>query len=278
MITWISAVAAVVCLVYYVIIVLYAGFSTSFSWIWLAGAALLAMTGWGSHEYRLHPRKFPLWVPVAGSTILGASLAVFVVVEILVFMGAASSDEQNLDYVIVLGAKVKEEGISKSLKARLDKAIEYSQDNPGTVLILSGGQGSDEPVSEAKAMFEYLSYNGVPKDKMVLETFSTSTVENIAYSKVLIDKLEEEKVKEREHCGPVIHSEAPAGFVEVEKRPVQVGILTSNFHIFRARMIAEKWGIPKVYGIPSKSDPILFPHLCVRECLAIMKDRLMGNM
>ena len=53
MITWISAVAAVVCLVYYVIIVLYAGFSTSFSWIWLAGAALLAMTGWGSHEYRL---------------------------------------------------------------------------------------------------------------------------------------------------------------------------------------------------------------------------------
>ena len=145
MITWISAVAAVVCLVYYVIIVLYAGFSTSFSWIWLAGAALLAMTGWGSHEYRLHPRKFPLWVPVAGSTI-------FVVVDILVFMGAASSDEQNLDYVIVLGAKVKEEGISKSLKARLDKAIEYSQDNPGTVLILSGGQGPDEPVSEAKAM------------------------------------------------------------------------------------------------------------------------------
>ena len=133
-------------------------------------------------------------------------------------MGAASSDEQNLDYVIVLGAKVKEEGISKSLKARLDKAIEYSQDNPGTVLILSGGQGSDEPVSEAKAMFEYLSYNGVPKDKMVLETFSTSTVENIAYSKVLIDKLEEEKVKEREHRGPVIHSEAPAGFVEVEKK------------------------------------------------------------
>ena len=58
MITWISAVAAVVCLVYYVIIVLYAGFSTSFSWIWLAGAALLAMTGWGSHEYRLHPWRF----------------------------------------------------------------------------------------------------------------------------------------------------------------------------------------------------------------------------
>lgn len=85
-------------------------------------------------------------------------------------------------------------------------------------------------------------------------------------------------MKEREHRGPVIHSEAPAGFVEVEKRPVQVGILTSNFHIFRARMIAEKWGIPKVYGIPSKSDPILFPHLCVRECLAIIKDRLMGNM
>ena len=127
-------------------------------------------------------------------------------------------------------------------------------------------------------MFEYLSYNGVPKDKMVLETFSTSTVENIAYSKVLIDQMEDEKVKEREHRGPVIRSAAPDDFVEVEKKPVQVGILTSNFHVFRARMIAEKWGIPKVYGIPSKSDPILFPHLCVREGLAIIKDRLMGNM
>lgn len=161
-------------------------------------------------------------------------------------MGAASSDEQNLDYVIVLGAKVKEEGISKSLKARLDKAIEYSQDNPGTVLILSGGQGPDEPVSEAKAMFEYLSYNGVPKDKMVLETFSTSTVENIAYSKVLIDKLEEEKVKEREHRGPVIHSEAPAGFVEVEKRPCPGGnpeAATSTYSV--QRMNCRKMGYTK---------------------------------
>ena len=73
------------------------------------------------------------------------------------------------------------------------------------------------------------------------------------------------------------------GFNTLNEQGVQAirdtaGILTSNFHVFRARMIAEKWGIPKVYGIPSKSDPILFPHLCVRECLAIIKDRLMGNM
>lgn len=278
MITWVSAAAALICLVYYAIIVLYAGFSTSFSWIWLVGAALFALTGWGNYEYRLHPKKFPLWVPVAGSTILMAALAVFVVVEVMVFMGAASGDEKNLDYVIVLGTKVKEQGISKSLKARLDKAIEYSQENPGTILILSGGKGADEPVSEAEAMFDYLSYNGVPEEQMVLEQISTSTVENIAYSKVLIDRLEEEKIKERQRRGPIIRSAAPDGFAEVEKRPIQVGVLTSNFHVFRARMIAEKWGIPKVYGIPSKSDPVLFLHLCVRECLAIVKDRLMGNM
>lgn len=204
-----------------------------------------------------------------------ASLIIFCVVEVFVFLGAASSDVANLDYVIVLGAKVKEEGISNSLKQRLDKAIEYSQDNPGTVLILSGGQGEDEPRSEAQVMFDYLVYNGVPENQMVLEHVSTSTVENIAYSKVLIDHMEEKKA-EQVIKGPGVS--APGPYIQVEEKPLQVGILTSNFHVYRAKKIAQKWGIPDARGISAKSDWILFPHLCVRECMAILKDKLMGNM
>ena len=73
-------------------------------------------------------------------------------VEILIFTGAASRDRRISIILSCWGARVKEDGLSKSLKSRLDKAIDYLEENPGTVLVLSGGQGEDEPVSEAAAM------------------------------------------------------------------------------------------------------------------------------
>ena len=99
----------------------------------------------------------------------------------------------NLDYLIVLGARVKEDGLSKSLKSRLDKAIDYLEENPGTVLVLSGGQGEDEPVSEAAAMRDYLVFNGVSERQLILETRSFSTVENIAYSRIAIEEDQAER-------------------------------------------------------------------------------------
>ncbi len=275
MLGWIAGISAVVCLIYYIVIVIYSGFTTSFSGIWLVGAVFLGLLSWAAWFCRRHPKKLPLWMPVSAVTLMMASLVIFCVVAVFVFLGAASSDVANLDYVIVLGAKVKEEGISNSLKERLDKAIEYSQDNPATVLILSGGQGPDEPRSEAHVMYDYLVYNGVPQEQLVLENVSTSTVENIAYSKALIDHLEEKKEAQIVK-GPGIA--APGPYIQVEDKPLQIGVLTSNFHVYRAKQIAKKWGIQDAHGISARSDWILFPHLCVRECAAILKDKLMGNM
>ena len=275
MMMWIAGVLAVVCLVYYIVIVIYSGFSTSFAFVWLLAAGFFFLVSAGCKYARVHPKKLPLWMPVSAATLFGACVVVFVTVEVLVFMGAASADVPNLDYLIVLGAKVKEDSLSNSLRKRLDKAIEYSQRNPDTILILSGGQGPDEPMSEARAMYEYLLYNGVPEEQMAMETISTSTVENIAYSKVLIDEIQNEK---REKQAREMRPIAPGPYVLAEDKPLQIGVLTSNFHVFRARMIAEKWGIPGIYGIASESDKLLFPHLCVRECAAILKDKLMGNM
>ncbi len=165
--------------------------------------------------------------------------------------------------------------ISNSLRARLDKAIEYSRKNPGTTFILSGGQSPGEPLAEAQVMYDYLLYNGVPAQQMVMETVSTSTVENIAYSKVMIDGIEERRRQEMQSKGPAV---APGPFLRVEEKPIQTGVITSSYHLFRAKETAEKWGIDNVHGIAAKSDWILLPHFCVRECLAILKDKLMGNM
>lgn len=275
MLVWILGAGAVLCILYFIVIVIYSGITTSFAFIWLLFAAALGLLAYGEHYYRMNPKKVPLWMPVSITTFCLAGVVIFAVVEILVFTGVAASTRGNLDYVIVLGARVKPDGLSNSLKKRLDKAIEYVEQNPDTVLVLSGGKGKDEPASEAEVMYAYLEYNGVNPENMVMETYSESTLENIAYSKVLIDRLQEEKRMEAGRPRPPVDT----GAVETaEERPLEIGILTSNFHVFRAVQIAKKWGITHVSGIASGSDPVLFPHLCVRECLAILKDKLVGNM
>lgn len=273
--TWILWLIAVSCIIYYTVIVIYSGITTSFSFVWLAFAVIcvLLAVGWG--VYMKHKDKVPLWIPVSVVTMCSTGILVFMVVEILVFTGVAARDTSNLDYVIVLGASVKETGISKSLKKRLDKAIEYLDENPGTILVLSGGQGEDEPVSEAKAMRDYLVFNGVEEEQLILESRSFSTVENIAYSRVAIEE-DQAKKKTSRQDNPVFME--PGTFEEVPDKPIKIGVLTSDFHVFRAQQIAKKWGIPDIYSISCDSDPVLFVHFCVRECVAILKDKLVGNM
>ena len=167
----------------------------------------------------------------------------------------------------------------KEVEFFLDKAIEYAEKNPETYLVLSGGKGPDEPVSEAQAMYQYLVYNGVRPSQLLLEEHSVSTVENLAYSKIIIDSHREVIRHQREERNRLTFQREPkGGYLIAADKPLDVGVLTSNFHVYRACMIAKKWGFENVYGISAQSDPVLFIHLCVRECASIVKDRIMGNM
>lgn len=266
---------AVLCVAYFIVIVVYAGIGTSFAFIWLFFAALLLFLVYGRWYYSRNTDRIPRWVPVSVVTTCVAGVVILAVLCVLVFLGAASSDKQNLDYVIVLGARVKEHTVSNSLKMRLDKAMEYVEYNPDTVLVLSGGRGPGESVSEAEAMRQYLEYNGVRPEQLLIEDQSVSTVENIAYSKIII---QEHRNKDKKELVPLSRRTTSVPYAIAPDKPLEIGVLTSNFHIYRARLTAEKWGIDNVYGISADSDPVLFIHLCVRECASIIKDRLMGNM
>ena len=265
----------VLCIAYFIVIVVYAGIATSFAFIWLFFAALLFFLVYGRWYYSRNMDRIPRWVPVSVVTTCVAGVVALAVLCVLVFLGAASSDKKNLDYVIVLGARVKEHTVSNSLKKRLDKAIEYAQENPDTILVLSGGRGPGEDVSEAEVMRQYLEYNGVRPEQLLIEDRSVSTVENIAYSKVVI---EEHRNRDKKELVPLTRRTTSVPYAIAPDKPLEIGVLTSNFHIYRARLTAEKWGFDNVYGISADSDPVLFIHLCVRECASIVKDRLMGNM
>lgn len=266
---------AALCAIYFAVIVLYAGIGTSFAFIWLFFAALLLFLVYGKWYYEKNQDQIPLWVPVSIVTTCLAGFVSLAVTCALVFWGAASSDHQGLDYVIVLGAIGKEHTASSTLKKRLDKAIAYTEANPETMLVLSGGKGPGEKKSEARIMYDYLVYNGVNPEMMLLEERSVSTVENIAYSKVVIDRHTELEKRKRPQLVP---RKVPGQYLVAADRPAEIGVLTSNYHVFRARLTARKWGLENVYGISADSDPVLFVHLCVREWASIIKDRLMGNM
>ncbi len=313
----------VLSLVYFGIIAVYSGVETSLAWIWPVFSVACFLLAKGDSYYHQHRKQVPLWIPVSVTTLCVTGLVVLMILQVLIFGGMIKSAPSHLDYLIVLGAKVREDDISSSLKRRLDKAIRYAQEHPETKLVLSGGQGADEPISEALAMAEYLLYNGIAPEQMLLEVYSTSTRENMLCSKALIDnqrRIEKEEAKRIRIRKQVLRMEL-AYFLEERERqweaagytpskldmrgpcaqvkrvrlapklqpsmsslellpdkPLQIGVLTSNFHLFRAMKIGEKCGFERLYGVSSSADPVLFIHLLVRESIAILKDKFMGNM
>ena len=122
----------------------------------------------------------------------------------------------SMDTMIILGAKVNKDGVSKTLKQRLDKAIEYYNQNKDINIIVSGGQGKDEVMTEASAMKNYLVENGVDEDNIILENKATTTLENIIFSKEIMKDL---------NLGN------------------KALIVTSDYHLFRGRFIASILGV-----------------------------------
>ena len=290
MLIWVFTAAAVLCLVYYGVIVLYAGFGTSFAVLWLLIGGFFGATAAGIHFYQKYPERVPLWLPVSFVTLCASGLMIVLVTQILIFGRIPAAAEPSLDYVIVLGAKVKPDGsLSKTLKLRLDKALEYMKENPETMLVLSGAKGDAEPCSEADAMETYLLGQGADPDHLLKEEQSFSTVENLAYSRVMIEKrenlLEQERKAEADRLlrAPgeiegVPETGAPTNSTPVLARQPRVGIITSNFHLCRAAMIAKKQDYGTVYGIASEADKVLLVHFSLRDGIALLKDRLMGNL
>ena len=125
MLTWTLAVAAAVCLVYYGVIVLYTGIGTASAAIWLLSGGFFAVSAAAVRIYQKYPERMPMWIPVSLVTLCASGSLVVLTVLILIFGRIPATAEPDLDYVIVLGASVKPEGVSRTLKLRLDKAAEY---------------------------------------------------------------------------------------------------------------------------------------------------------
>lgn len=229
---------AIICGIYGMI-VWATGSGTGFFFVWFGMAVLFVCLGfflylrlWG---------KIPGFLQKVILVLAAAGILVFLVVEGLIISQMNQNGKADLDYILVLGAQVREDGPSVALKYRLDKAVEYLEENPDTLCIVSGGQGYNEPFPEAEGMASYLLEKGIQKERLILEADSKTTAENIANSKKFIEK------------------------------GASVGILTNDFHMFRALQIARSQKLENICGIAAGSSKLYLPNNMFREFFAEIK-------
>ena len=246
---------ALFCIGYYFVCVSYAGIKSAFVWIWLAGfmafIAIFILVIMEKHGIiSIHK-----YAKIAFVIIFLSGVTIFVVLQGLIINSMFSTPKQDCDYVIVLGAQVRGTTITKSLRYRLEVAYDYAMDNPNTKIIVSGGQGDGEDVSEAFAMKRYLTERGIDESRIIMEGKSRDTSQNIKYSKAMIEDI--------------------SGSSDFEN--ISIAIATSDFHIYRGMQLAKGQGLSNVSGIPGKTDSTLKLNYMVREAVGIVKDMLVGN-
>lgn len=234
----------ILCLLYYILLVIRAGIMVNFGWFWLmAGAGFLL----AAYLRSMLKCSAAIWISRLAVAALAAGFALIGIFSIQVISGMHPSAPEHLDYVIVLGAQVRGKVPSLALSQRIEKAVEIAGQDPDLTLILSGGQGRGEEISEAQCMWNALTAAGVEEERLILEDQSTSTRENLLFSDRLTG------------CA--------------KKR---CGILSNDFHLCRALKIAKKAGYEEAYGIAGKSEVLMKPHYIVREAVALLAGALRG--
>lgn len=179
---------------------------------------------------------------LAGAVVFGALFG-------LVMAGSRDDVKGDPEIMIILGCQVKPWGPSVLLQDRLDKALGWLDDHPDTLVVVSGGQGPDEPSTEARAMRDYLVEAGFPAAQILEEDQSHNTVQNLTYSAAL---LEEEGY------------DADGGVI----------IVSNGFHLTRVRMLWERvtggGGDLSTLAAPSSHLPSRLK-MYIREPLALVK-------
>lgn len=195
-----------------------------------------------------------------GARILGTILTIFLCIGLLaalitgIFIArdARGDTTTQCDYLIVLGAGVNGTTPSLSLRERIDAAAAYLKEHPDTICVVSGGQGNGEDISEAACMYRELTALGIDPDRIWQEDRSTSTRENFTYS---LDLIEE----------------------KTGTRPETSAVLSSEYHLFRAKLVAARQGLHMV-GVPARSRwPALFVNYFLREIVAVWYYTIFGG-
>ena len=204
--------------------------------------------------YELHFRKsilslLPKILNYSIKGIIIISVIVFIIIEGLIIHEVNNKYNKRSDFLIVLGARLYGDKPAPLLRYRLDAAVEYHQKFPDVPIIVSGGQGHGENITEAKAMKDYLINKGIDEPLIIEENKSTNTNENIIYSKKIIETSTTEDY--------------------------EVVIITNGFHCYRSKLLANKHGL-EAHTYAARENLDTAPHYYLREFFGCLKDMILS--
>ena len=154
--------------------------------------------------------------------------------------------DKDIDFVIIHGAGLLNgEKVTPLLAGRADKARQVFDklESPNKKIIASGGQGPDEKISEAQAIQNYLVEQGVNPADILLEDQSTTTYENLLFSKKMMDK---------------------------RKPDYKAIFVTNDYHVFRTSLYARRLGMKQAQGVGCRTAFYYWPNAFIREYIAII--------
>ena len=222
-----------------------------FAILWFAGMVLTLGSGY----------LFMLWgiqYPKALRLILIYLIAYFECMLLstvtCTYLATKYTPAPDRDYIIILGCGIRKDGgLTPLLKGRVDSAVafgkqQYEQTGKHAVYVPSGGQGDDEVISESEAMKNYLLGIGIPPEQIILEDKSVNTMQNMQFSKKVIE----------DHGGAI--------------NKKKVAFATTNYHVFRGYILARKNGF-EAKGISAKTKPYFYFNAFLREFIGLLVDQ-----
>ena len=199
---------------------------------------------------RLRKRRAARALLCAAAVLLAAVLLCGGVIGVQIVRGALNAPPDNEPLTaVLLGCRVFDSGPSLMLRTRLDAAYAYLTAHPETVCVLSGGQGEDEPVSEARSMFEALVARGIDPGRLIIEERSHTTEENLRFSYEIIKE---------------------------QGLPEGVALITNEYHERRAQLFAFAAGAERCWAVSAGSPRVMLPTYFVREIWGIAYGVLTG--
>ena len=189
-------------------------------------------------------KKVP-WLVYLFRVMFFSLLISFVILESFILYDGEKVDTGTADYIVILGAMVRGETPSLILSERLSTGLNYIKEHPNLKVILSGGQGPGEDISEAEAMRRYLIKNGIEGSRLIKEEKSSNTMENLKFTRNIIKETD-------------------------SRDQFKLMIVTSDSHMFRAKFLAKRNGF-KALGTPSNTIITLKPTYYIREYFGVIK-------
>ena len=177
---------------------------------------------------------------------IGFFILSFILLQTMIIQAAKPyPGEVKVEYMIVLGAGLWSDAPSPTLARRLETSLKYLEDNPQVRAVVSGGLGVGETITEAEAMKRFLLASGISQERIIMEERATNTKENIQFSKELIE-------------------EVATDFSN------KVLIVTSDFHLFRAKFLAKRNGL-EAFGLAAETPDSVKLLYHFREYFAFLK-------